>query len=33
MGEEWTENQLGKISLVVAQAITSKSYLAAYSHL
>ncbi len=28
MGEEWTENQLGKISLVVAQAITSKSYLA-----
>ena len=28
MGEEWTENQLGKISLVVAQAVTSKSYLA-----
>jgi len=28
MGEEWTENQLGKVSLVVAQAITSKSYLA-----
>ena len=28
MGEEWTENELGKISLVVAQAITSKSYLA-----
>jgi hypothetical protein len=28
MGEEWTENQLGKISLVIAQAITSKSYLA-----
>ena len=27
MGEEWTENQLGKISLVVAQAVTSKSYL------
>jgi hypothetical protein len=28
MGEEWTENQLGKISLVVAQSVTSKSYLA-----
>ena len=28
MGEEWTENQLGKISLVVAQAVSSKSYLA-----
>tara|TARA_Y100000401_G_scaffold97695_1_gene85132 strand:+ start:2 stop:2302 length:2301 start_codon:yes stop_codon:yes gene_type:complete len=28
MGEEWTENELGKVSLVVAQAITSKSYLA-----
>ena len=28
MGEEWTENELGKISLVVAQAISSKSYLA-----
>tara|TARA_R100001082_G_scaffold110839_1_gene91997 strand:+ start:4917 stop:8573 length:3657 start_codon:yes stop_codon:yes gene_type:complete len=28
MGEEWTENQLGKVSLVVAQAVTSKSYLA-----
>ena len=28
MGEEWTENELGKISLVIAQAITSKSYLA-----
>ena len=28
MGEEWTENQLGKISLVAAQAFTSKSYLA-----
>jgi len=26
MGEEWTENQLMKISLVVAQGITSKSY-------
>ena len=28
MGQEWTENELGKISLVVAQAVTSKSYLA-----
>ena len=28
MGEEWTENELGKIALVVAQAVTSKSYLA-----
>ena len=28
MGEEWTEAQLQKISLVVAQAVTSKSYLA-----
>jgi len=28
MGEEWTENELGKISLVIAQAVTSKSYLA-----
>tara|TARA_R100001443_G_scaffold36244_1_gene50089 strand:+ start:3963 stop:7667 length:3705 start_codon:yes stop_codon:yes gene_type:complete len=28
MGEEWTEKELQKISLVVAQAITSKSYLA-----
>ena len=28
MGEEWTESQLQKISLVVAQAVTSKSYLA-----
>ena len=28
MGEEWTEGELQKISLVVAQAITSKSYLA-----
>ena len=28
MGEEWTERELQKISLVVAQAITSKSYLA-----
>ena len=28
MGAEWTEGELQKISLVVAQAITSKSYLA-----
>ncbi len=28
MGEEWTERELQKISLVVAQAISSKSYLA-----
>ena len=28
MGEEWTETELQKISLVVAQAVTSKSYLA-----
>ncbi len=28
MGDEWTEKELQKISLVVAQAITSKSYLA-----
>ena len=28
MGEEWTEKELQKISLVVAQAFTSKSYLA-----
>ena len=28
MGEEWTEKELQKISLVAAQAITSKSYLA-----
>ena len=28
MGEEWTERELQKISLVVAQAVTSKSYLA-----
>ena len=27
MGEEWTEDQLQKISLVIAQGITSKSYL------
>ena len=28
MGEEWTERELQKISLVVAQSITGKSYLA-----
>ena len=28
MGEEWTENQLQKMSLLVAQGLTSKSYLA-----
>ena len=28
MGDEWTENQLQKVSLVVAQAFTQKSYLA-----
>ena len=28
MGDEWTESQLQKISLVVAQAVSSKSYLA-----
>ncbi len=28
MGEEWTKNELQKVSLVIAQAITSKSYLA-----
>ena len=28
MGEAWTERELQKVSLVVAQAITSKSYLA-----
>ena len=28
MGEEWTESQLQKISLVIAQAVSSKSYLA-----
>mgnify|MGYP001339995827 FL=1 len=28
MGEEWTERELQKVGLVVAQAITSKSYLA-----
>ena len=28
MGDEWTENQLQKVSLVIAQAISSKSYFA-----
>jgi hypothetical protein len=28
MGEEWTEDQLLKVSLVLAQGVTSKSYLA-----
>ena len=28
MGEEWTENQFQKMSLIVAQGFTSKSYLA-----
>jgi len=28
MGEEWTENNLQKLSVVLAQGITSKSYLA-----
>jgi len=28
MGEEWTEDQLQKISLIIAQGLTSKSYLA-----
>ena len=28
MGSEWTENELQKVALVMAQAVTSKSYLA-----
>ena len=28
MGEEWTEDQFQKLALVVAQGISSKSYLA-----
>ena len=28
MGEEWTENQLQKVALVIAQGVSSKSYLA-----
>jgi len=31
MGEEWTEKELQKIALVMAQAVTSKSYLAGMS--
>ena len=31
MGDEWTERELQKISLVVAQGLTSKSYLAGMS--
>ncbi len=27
MGDEWTENQLGKLSLVIGKSITSKTYL------
>ncbi len=33
MGEEWTEKELQKISLVVAQAVTGKSYLAGLQQL
>ena len=33
MGEEWTEKELQKISLVVAQSISSKSYLAGIQQL
>ena len=33
MGEEWTERELQKISLVIAQAISSKSYLAGIQQL
>ena len=33
MGEEWTEQQLQKISLVIAQGITSKSYFTGLSQL
>ena len=28
MGEEWTKDNLGKIALLLAQGVTSKSYLA-----
>ena len=31
MGEEWTEDQFQKTSLIIAQAVTSKSYLAGFS--
>ena len=33
MGDEWTEDQLQKVSLVVAQSITSKSYFAGMTQL
>ena len=33
MGEEWTEKELQKISLVIAQSITGKSYLAGIQQL
>ncbi len=33
MGEEWTEKELQKISLVVAQAVSSKSYLSGLQQL
>ena len=33
MGDEWTEDQLQKVSLVVAQSITSKSYFAGITQL
>ena len=33
MGEEWTEKELQKISLVIAQAVTGKSYLAGLQQL
>ena len=33
MGEEWTERELQKISLVIAQAVSSKSYLAGIQQL
>ena len=33
MGEEWTERELQKISLVIAQSITGKSYLAGLQQL
>mgnify|MGYP003112270250 FL=1 len=33
MGEEWTEKELQKISLVIAQSITGKSYLAGLQQL
>ena len=33
MGEEWTEKELQKISLVIAQSISGKSYLAGLQQL